>query len=279
MSTRQKISILFLCFVFLIALRGNIKATVVNHGFETGDFTGWDMWLSSVYPVEFSITTDAHSGLYAAKGSMDQSCENGSIEQTFIVPQEGIFSFYYKSNMQGGIFYDSYRILSGWSLFDITTDRQITSGYFDHMINYTPTSYDLSAYAEHQVKFRVYVGSDGSCGIPIDPPYEVLVDDVRIVEATIEDILAFFDESVEIGDLEGSGPGNSGRGRLKALRNMLKAAKDLIDAGDYEAACEQLFDAYNRCDGEFPPPDFVSGEATLVLSEKILRLMDSLGCE
>ena len=95
----KKILILLFCVAFLIALSGNGMATIVNGGFETGDFTGWDMWVSGTYPVEFSTTTDAHSGHYAAEGSMAQSCENGSIEQTFIVPQEGIFSFYYKSNM------------------------------------------------------------------------------------------------------------------------------------------------------------------------------------
>ena len=273
----KKILILLSCVAFLIALSGNGMATIVNGGFETGDFTGWDMWISGTYPVEFSVTTDTHSGLYAAKGSMDQSCENGSIEQTFIVPQEGIFSFYYKSNMQGGTIYDGYRILSGWSLFDITTEAQITSAYFNYTMDYNPISYDLSAYVGHLVRFRVYVGSDGSCQIPIDPPHEVHVDDVRVV--TIEDILDFFDESVENGSLQGAGPDNSSQGRLKALRNMIEAAGDLIAAGDIGAACQQLTDVYNRTDGETPPPDFASGEAALDLAKMILDLGASLGCE
>jgi hypothetical protein len=227
----KKVLILLSCFAFLIALSRNIMATVVNGGFETGDLTGWDMWVSGVYPVEFSITTDAHSDLYAAKGSMDQSCENGWIEQTFIVPQEGIFSFYYKSNMQGGIdiSYDGYRILSGWSLFDITTEAQITSAYFNYTIDYTPTSYDLSAYAGHWVRFRVYVGSDGSCGIPIDPPHEVHVDDVRVVN--IEGILDDIENLVDSGVL------NQGQG--DSLIVKLIAAERAMDENP-KAACNQL---------------------------------------
>jgi hypothetical protein len=226
----KKILILLSCFAFLIALSGNGMATIVNGGFETGDFTGWDMWVSSIYPVEFSTTTDAHSGHYAAKGSMDQSCENGSIEQTFIVPPEGIFSFYYKSNMQGGTIYDGYRILSGWSLYDITTEAQITGAHFNYTIDYTPISYDLSAYAGHWVLFRVYVGSDGSCAIPIDPPHEVHVDDVRVV--TIEDILD------DIEDLTDTGVLNQGQGN--ALIAKLEAAERMFNEGNTMAACNEL---------------------------------------
>ena len=67
-------------------------------------------------------------------------------------------------------------------------------------------------------------------------------------------------------------------GRLKALRNMIEAAGDLIAAGDYEVACQQLQDAYDRCDGEFPPPDFVEGDAADDLATMILELMADLVC-
>ena len=47
----------------------------------------------------------------------------------------------------------------------------------------------------------------------------------------IAEILEFFDQSVEDGDLVGSGPGSSAAGRLNALRNMLQAASEQIGAG------------------------------------------------
>ena len=95
---------------------------------------------------------------------------------------------------------------------------------------------------------------------------------------TIAKILDFFDASVADGKLFGCGPGKSADGRLKALRNMIEAAGDLIAAGDYEVACQQLQDAYDRCDGEFPPPDFVEGDAADDLATMILELMADLVC-
>jgi hypothetical protein len=96
--------------------------------------------------------------------------------------------------------------------------------------------------------------------------------------ASIADILAFFDASVADGSLWGDGPGRSGEGRKKALRNMIEAAGDLIEDGYIETACEQLLDAYDRCDGLFPPPDFVNGSAAAALAQMILDLIEELGC-
>ena len=104
------------------------------------------------------------------------------------------------------------------------------------------------------------------------------------VEATgepvsIQDILYFYDTSVDDGSLVGNGPGNSASGRLKALRNMIEAAGDLIDGEFIEDACYQLQDAYDRCDFVFPPPDFVQGPATSTLEGMILDLMTELRCQ
>ena len=92
----------------------------------------------------------------------------------------------------------------------------------------------------------------------------------------IEDVLEFIDDSVEAGDLEGSGPGNSANGRLNALINMIETAGDLIADGLYEEAYQQLEDAYKKCDGQSPPPDFVEGDAAAELAEMILSLMEIL---
>lgn len=96
---------------------------------------------------------------------------------------------------------------------------------------------------------------------------------------SVADILAFFDASITDGTLFGEGHGNSAGGRLNALRNMLEAAGDLIEDGLIEEACQQLMDAYYRCDGLFPPPDFVSGPAASTLADMILDLVMSLSSE
>ncbi len=95
---------------------------------------------------------------------------------------------------------------------------------------------------------------------------------------TVEAILTFYDESVSDGKLSGTGPGNSAEGRLKALRNMIEAAGDLIDDGNLVEGCQQLMDAYNRCDGLPKPPEFVEGDAADDLAKMILELVESLAC-
>ncbi|MHC4499608.1 MAG: Kelch repeat-containing protein, partial [Planctomycetota bacterium] len=100
-------------------------------------------------------------------------------------------------------------------------------------------------------------------GVWIEPP----------PDEQIEDIMDFIDESVEDGNLAGDGPGNSADKRLNALINMIEAAGDLIDDGLYEEAHQQLEDAYKKCDGQTPPPDFVSGPAASELAERIQNLM------
>jgi hypothetical protein len=94
----------------------------------------------------------------------------------------------------------------------------------------------------------------------------------------IADILAFFDASVEAGTLLGSGPGASAPNRLKALRNMIVSASDLINQGKMTEACQQLRDVYNRTDGLEPPPDFVKGTAASNLASMIKGLRANLNC-
>jgi hypothetical protein len=95
----------------------------------------------------------------------------------------------------------------------------------------------------------------------------------------MEETLTYFNESVADESLVGNGPGNSGWGRLGALRNMLEASDDLIADGYYAEACGQLTDAYNRCDGLPHPPEFVTGDAAADVAQMILDVMNALGCE
>ena len=105
-------------------------------------------------------------------------------------------------------------------------------------------------------------------GVPFEPP----------VSVSVAEILAFFDASVADGTLVGDGPGNSASGRLKALRNMIDASGDLIEQGALEQACQQLWDAYERCDGVPKPPEFVAGEAAPVLNGMIGQLLAEWSC-
>jgi hypothetical protein len=98
-------------------------------------------------------------------------------------------------------------------------------------------------------------------------------------QPTIDANLEFFDKSVTDGILTGDGPGKSAPHRLNALRNILEMAGDLIAINDIEGACGQLKAASKKCDDEFPPPDFVQGDAAEDLYNMILELMTELGCE
>jgi hypothetical protein len=117
---------------------------------------------------------------------------------------------------------------------------------------------------------------------PDQPLAEVMLSGTGVTldpSDTLGTILVFFDASVTAGTLVGSGPGGSGPMRLSALRNMLEAAGDLIDAGQAEKACNQLLDALLRTDGTSPPPEFVAGTAAPQLATQIQDLRTSMGCD
>ncbi|MFX1563391.1 MAG: choice-of-anchor D domain-containing protein [Promethearchaeota archaeon] len=134
-------------------------------------------------------------------------------------------------------------------------------------ISFTPSAEGLSA-ADLLIKGVIATSLQG-VGVEVQPP----------PSGSVQDILAFFDASVLDGSLVGSGPGNSADGRRDALRNMIKASGDLIEDGFTTEACQQLLNAYERCDGLPRPPEFVSGAAAQTLAGMILELVGGLGCE
>jgi hypothetical protein len=132
-------------------------------------------------------------------------------------------------------------------------------------VTFTPST---AGYVTAVLDVSGVVVSLGGMGVAQEPPPSV----------TVQDILAFFDESVADGTLYGNGPGNSANARKGALRNMIKAVGDLIEDGAIVQACQQLMDAYSRTDGLERPPEFVTGPAASILAGMILDLMASLGC-
>jgi hypothetical protein len=98
----------------------------------------------------------------------------------------------------------------------------------------------------------------------------------------IQEILDFIEESIAGFTLVPVKPGKPGEGQLGALINMIKTAGNLIDANDptlLADICGQLEAALGKTDGQERPPDFVTGEATAGLAQRIQELMVSLGCE
>jgi hypothetical protein len=97
---------------------------------------------------------------------------------------------------------------------------------------------------------------------------------------TLDYIIAFFDDAVDTGALEGRGELKwIANKRLKAFRCILVAASTLFDSGYFDWGCFILKRAYLRSDSQPRPPDFVVGQARIQLADMILQLMADLGCE
>lgn len=119
-------------------------------------------------------------------------------------------------------------------------------------------------------------------------------------DITVGDILAFFDQCVADGTLEGNVPSKSAKkkladktpkgngsdklaeNRLNALRNMIETAGNLINSGKTDEACGQLKAAYKKMDDlntKGSSTDFVTGVAVSDLSTMVQALMDGLECK
>ena len=96
---------------------------------------------------------------------------------------------------------------------------------------------------------------------------------------TIEDILSFFDVSVDEGTIEGQGRRWVAKWQLNRFRGMILIAGIFIDNGYNRMACWQLEIAEKYCDGIRMPPDLIVGEAVAELNAMILQLMADMGCE
>jgi len=143
------------------------------------------------------------------------------------------------------------------------------------------------------------IGRDGSYPSSTERFFDGTIDEVRIYDRAlnsdeitnlylynaipepdpIQEILKFIEKSVADGTLIPVKPGKPGEGQLGALINMIKAAGELIKAEDIAGTCGQLHAALGKTDGQEQPPDFVTGEATAELAQRIQELMVSLGCE
>ena len=143
-----------------------------------------------------------------------------------------------------------------------TTDATLTTYFYDQAMRY-PGEYNLV----YQSYYTQITGP-----VPLGPQAE------RPPEQQIENIQDWFDDAVTGEDLlVGAGPGSSADGRLKALRNMLERAEELIADGLTAEARQQLEAAYKRVDHNPKPPDFATGSEADTLAGMIRSLTDSLG--
>ena len=135
-----------------------------------------------------------------------------------------------------------------------------------------------------------------------NPFFDTISEDVELIgnqtEISINNIIAFFDTSVASGSITGNGKvktnddspvslqrdiqtgkkNKSADNRLKAFRNMLEGAGQLIADGEMADACDQLESVYGKCDGNDTPPDFVDGYSSQKLAEMIKTFRGNLGC-
>ena len=172
------------------------------------------------------------------------------------------------------------------SVIEITDDA--TGAYTLSLAPSTPLFIPGGAFEEVEVTFSptnlgaheafLHIRSDAPEGHTYINLYGMGVSDEPEPGEAMADLIDFVATSVDAGSLTGDGPGGSASGRLKAFQNMLNAANDLIEDGEYALACEQLQDTKDRADGVHPPPDFVTGLARAEVEAMIIEVMAELGC-
>lgn len=104
-----------------------------------------------------------------------------------------------------------------------------------------------------------------------------LVDDTE-ERPTGAGLLAFVASAVEEGSLIGSGRPRAAPKRLRAFRNLLRAAVGFSDAGFDSLGCRALLSAQQRTDGRPSPKESVAGPAAPELAARIDELRAELAC-
>ncbi|MFC1654518.1 hypothetical protein ACFL2F_01825 [Myxococcota bacterium] len=171
---------------------------------------------------------------------------------------------------------DVYLDPNGSQDYTVDANVPIILGSGDEVIatvTFSPTSDD-----EHRA-LLVVLSND-----PEADRIEVPIIGIGIGSLTIESILAFFDDSVEEGNIQGTGPTCAAkRAHLKVFKFKLLMAAFFIAKGWDKGACTLLGQAYDRSDGQKPPKDWIEdveegSGAVLELNNMLLQLMSDMGC-
>jgi hypothetical protein len=145
------------------------QSTIVNGGFETGDFTGWTTAGSTAI-----VTSPVHSGTHAARvGSTSPFSGDSSIMQTFTAPVGGgTLTFWYQNVCTDTVTYD-------WALATLTDNTSATTiTMLPKTCTNNGTWFQRSAplTAGHSYTLKLINHDDN---YPTDPTY-TLFDDVMI---------------------------------------------------------------------------------------------------
>lgn len=92
----------------------------------------------------------------------------------------------------------------------------------------------------------------------------------------IDAIIAFYNESVQNGTIQGVGRGHSAQAHIKVVRNMLLFTRSLIRCGYDLYATIALTEIAKFTDGEPRPKDMITGPAVAELNAKINTLITTL---
>jgi len=104
---------------------------------------------------------------------------------------------------------------------------------------------------------------------------------LTIQPTTLDDVLDFFDDSIENNEIAGNNRVWWWQTRfvVSIMRQTLVHVGNSIEDGRIDRACFWLQQFYLRCDGEPWPRDVLVGPATEDLAEMVIDLMENLGCE
>jgi hypothetical protein len=144
-------------------------STVVNGGFETGNFSGWTTGGST------AISTTAHTGTSSARlGTTTPTNGDSTIRQTVPVPAAGTLTFWYRMSCPDTVTYDWARMqvlnTAGAVLVTPLAKTCVTNGAF------VQVTANLSAYAGMSVQL-LFTSHDDN--YPGDPSY-TLFDDIAV---------------------------------------------------------------------------------------------------
>jgi hypothetical protein len=152
-----------------IAVTVTIKS-IVNGGFETGDFAGWTTTgITAIVPT-------SHSGAFAAQVGSASPSADSTLSQTFTVPAVGgKLTFWYRMSCSDKVKNDWFTatLLDGVTGATSTVQSPICS----KLETWTKVTANLSPFAGHSVTLTFVNHDDGHAG---DPTY-TLIDDVALI--------------------------------------------------------------------------------------------------
>ncbi len=143
----------------------------------------------------------------------------------------------------------------------LTVDIEVTFTPADE--GYVTASLIINSDDPDQPSIDVFLGGAGV--ITEVPPSE-----------QIQEIIAFYNQSIAEGTIVGYGPWNLPERRVKALRCMLVAAGHLINGGYYRLATITLEAVDKLSDGKKCPQDFIVGENVAPFNTMVNTLIEDL---